>query len=172
MTYEEIREMFIYEPETGMLRKVKNCRKPYPFSGIGKDARYLATRIYVKGKSKTFYLHRLVWMWHKGCWPERIDHIDGDPRNNRIDNLRECTTAQNQYNSKRKVNNRSGAKGVVFHKNCPRKPWQAKIVVNKKIISLGYFATVEEAAEAYRVAALKYAKEFAKPDYTPNANRW
>lgn len=160
MDTETLRRMFVYEPDTGMLRRVVGGRKPYPWSGIGKDRRYL--RATVAGKCE--YLHRLVWQYHKGSVPHMIDHIDGNPRNNRIENLRECTAAQNQYNTPRKANNKSGAKGVVFHAPCTGKPWHAKIVVDGKVRSLGYYKTVEEAAAAYAAGAEKFAKEFARKD--------
>ena len=91
-----------------------------------------------------------------------IDHIDGDPSNNRIENLRACTNSQNQFNSQRKCHNRSGCKGVVFHPKCPRKPWQAKIAKAGRVFSLGYYTTLEEAAAAYAAGAAEHAGEFAR----------
>lgn len=160
MTHAELLHLFVYEPDTGMLRKVRNARKPYPWRGIGKDARYLATN----HAGKTYYLHSLVWFYHHGYLPVRIDHKDLDTRNNHIENLRPCSNAQNQYNSARKINNKSGAKGVVFHPKCVNKPWQAKIVSAGKVISLGYYASVEEASAAYFRGAEVVAKEFARKD--------
>lgn len=159
MTKDDVRSLFVYE-SSGTLRKITNFRKPYPWRGIGKEGRYLATT----SLGKSYYLHQLVFLYHFGYIPSSIDHINGDTRDNRIENLRECTQAQNQYNSKRKVNNRSGVKGVVFHANCPGKPWQAKIVVDGRTISLGYYADIKDAAIAYENGAIKYAKEFAKAD--------
>jgi len=144
-----------------MLRYIGEGRSSYPWKPIGKG--YLACNIGVK----KYYLHRLIWQMHTGLVPTIIDHIDGDSSNNRIENLRECANAENQYNAKRKANNKSGVKGVVFHPKCPRKPWQAKIVVSKKVISLGYYADKADAAEAYAAAARKHAKDFAKPDADP-----
>jgi hypothetical protein len=92
-----------------------------------------------------------------------LDHIDGGPRNNRIENLRACTNAQNQYNGPRKSNNRSGYKGVAFCKGY-RKPWRARIIVEKKVVELGRYETLEEAAAAYAEGAKRYAGEFAKVD--------
>ena len=155
MTLDELRSNFVYEPDTGLLRKLTG-RKPYPWRRIG--AGYLATTFV----GKTYYLHRLVWLWHHGVIPPRLDHRDLNKQNCRIDNLRECTSAQNQYNGPRKKNNKSGAKGVVFHRACRSSPWQAKIVVAGKVVSLGYHATVEEASAAYARGAQQYAKEFAR----------
>lgn len=157
MTRDDIRGHFEYEPQTGMLRK-KSKGKPYPWRGIGKNRRYLATQF----KGETLYLHRAVWLYHYGSVPDMLDHINGDPQDNRVENLRPCSNAQNQYNSGMKVNNRSGYKGVVFHPKCVSRPWQAKIVFRGKVVSLGYYATPELAAAAYAAGAKKYAKEFAR----------
>ena len=134
MTQEELFALFVYEPEQGMLRRLAG-RTPYPWRGAGTGRKYLLTSV---GK-KHYYLHRLVWQYHHGPIPAggQIDHINRDTRDNRIENLRICSAAQNQYNSKRKANNTSGAKGVVYHRRCRTKPWQAKIVVAGRVVSLG-----------------------------------
>lgn len=156
MEQEFLRKWFDYNETEGLICLIPG-RGRHPWVPTGP---YLSLNI---GQEK-FYLHRLVWQYHTGEVPRRIDHRDGNKRNNLIGNLRLCSAAQNQYNSARKINNKSGAKGVVLHKKCTHKKWQAKITVNKKIISLGYFATVDEARAAYNAAALVYAKEFAKLD--------
>jgi len=158
MTHEELLRTFIYEPETGMLRRISGGRVPYPWRGAGKDRRYLLTTV----RGENLYLHRLVWLYHHGYTPDTVDHINRDTRDNRIENLRPCSRAENQYNSKRKSNNRSGFKGIVFHPKCLRKPWQAKIVVEGKVVSLGYHPTKELAAAAYAKGAETYAGAFAR----------
>jgi len=157
ITQETLKAQFEYEPETGMLRCTTGRRKAYPWRGAGKQRRYLIAEIC----GEAIYLHRAVWLWHFGTLPAMVDHIDGNPGNNRIENLRECTPAQNQYNSARKSNNKSGYKGVAY---CPmyRNPWRARIVVDKRVVLLGYFGSVEEAAKAYEAGAATYAKEFAR----------
>lgn len=156
MEQEFLKKWFTYDEGEG-LRCLLPGREPHPWLPLGKNLRYLCVNV---GREK-LYLHRLVWQYFHNEVPGRIDHIDGDTRNNKIENLRPCSAAQNQYNSKRKINNKSGAKGVVLHKKCKHKKWQAKITVDKKVVSLGYFATVEEAGAAYVAAAEFYAKEFA-----------
>lgn len=88
-----------------------------------------------------------------------VDHKDHDQLNNKKDNLRICTRSQNNANRSVSSRNTSGKKGV--HLDQRRQKWQAKITVNGKIISLGQFYDLEEAAKAYNKAALKYYGEFA-----------
>ena len=160
LTQEQVRQIFVYEPERGMLRKVVRCRKAYPWRRTGKGGRYLITTV----GGKEYYLHRLVWLYHFGTHPEMIDHKDGDTFNNRIENLRECTNAQNQYNGRRKVTNRSGVKGVVWYSVGNYERWCARITINGKRKTIGYFRRIEDAAEAYFEAAKHVAKEFARRD--------
>lgn len=159
ITQAEIRELFQYEPE-GRLRRVKGGRKPYPWRGIGKGARYLATQI----AGCTLYLHQAVFLYFNGYIPSMVDHVDGNTLNNKIENLRCATNGQNQHNSRRKVNNKSGAKGVRRHVAGVTKKWQARIVVAGREISLGYFSTVAEASAAYDAGCVKYAGKFACPN--------
>lgn len=158
MTNEQLRELFFYEPWSGMLRRVVGGRQPYPWRKIGTQGKYLATTV----EGVTHYLHRLVWQYHTGKVPTAVDHINGNTGDNRIENLRECTNAQNQYNSRKKLSNKAGFKGVVFHPKCKSKPWQAKIAASGRVHSIGYFATPEEAHAAYAAYAPKIAGEFAR----------
>lgn len=85
-----------------------------------------------------------------------VDHIDRNPKNNRLDNLRICTSSQNSMNRKYK-SYASGYKGVHFHKG----KWRARIHHEKQEIHLGYFETAEIASKAYKEAAKLYHGEFA-----------
>ena len=60
------------------------------------------------------YAHRVVWFLCKGEDPGDflIDHIDGNPSNNRIENLRKVTASQNSRNCKAKSNNKFGIRGI------------------------------------------------------------
>lgn len=91
-----------------------------------------------------------------------IDHKDGDGLNNCRSNLRPCTNTQNQHNRKR-VHGSSKFKGVSWHKG--ERKWRANIVVDKKQISLGYFADEVTAAHAYDAAAEIHFGEFASPNF-------
>ena len=53
----------------------------------------------IKGRKITFIVARLCWLLHYGDWPENtIDHIDRNPLNNKIENLRDVTQAENNRN--------------------------------------------------------------------------
>lgn len=107
-------------------------------------------------KQKTVYLHRMLVPYDK------VDHIDGNPLNNRKSNLRACNDAQNAQNSRRRINNKSGFKGVRYLKSKGHIYITAKICVNYRHIHLGCFKTLEEAARAYNEAAKKHHGEFAR----------
>ena len=92
--------------------------------------------------NRTLYLaHRLIWMWHNGDIPEgfQIDHIDRNPSNNNIENLRIVTQQENMWNTK--------AKGCSWHKAA--KKWQASICAHGKRQSLGLFDNEKDAHQAY-----------------------
>ena len=114
-----------------------------------------------KLKSKGHKEHRLIWLYHYGEWPkEHIDHINGIRDDNRIENLRECTIQQNQFNKKSLVGSTSQYKGVSWHKG--NKKGMAQYWYKSKRVYLGYYETEEEAAEAYRKATEHLHKEYAK----------
>jgi hypothetical protein len=104
------------------------------------------------GKKKLVFLHRAILQGDSVA----IDHVNGDKLDNRRANLRPCTHSQNLWNSKISKRNKSGYKGVVYHKTI--KKWIAQI--SSKY--LGAFETPEKAAMAYNKAALEIAGEFAR----------
>lgn len=121
---------------------------------------YIHIGFKINGIAKTFQEHRLIWMWHHGFPPPYLDHIDGDPGNNKIENLRVATLTQNQQNRKLNENNTSGIKGVTFHK--ASKKWMAHITINKKPCYLGIFANKDDAAKVVNRARLEFHGEYAR----------
>lgn len=107
-------------------------------------------------KVKSVSLHRLITNAPKGV---EVDHINGDPLDNRRANLRFCNRSENTRNSIKRSDNTSGYKGVAFSKRINK--WRAYIYFEKKQKHLGYFDSVKDAARAYSEAANKYFKEFA-----------
>ncbi len=100
--------------------------------------------------------HRLIYAWHNGEIPKNyvIDHINGDTKDNRIENLRAVSRSQNAQNSKKRSNNKSGVVGVSFTKQ--NNKWQATITINGKAKHLGYYADINEAIKARKEAEIKH----------------
>ena len=108
-----------------------------------------------------FMAHRIAWLLVRGKpIPRQIDHIDGDPMNNRIANLRAATHAENAANSGTRMNNTSGAKGVHFDRH--RGKFEAHITHHYKLYHLGRFDTLEQAIAARREAAERLHGKFAR----------
>lgn len=154
-----LKELFDYDPETGVFtRKIKtaNRTKIGDIAGSENAMGYLV--FMVDGKLQL--AHRMAYLYVHGFLPDRVDHIDGDIKNNRTNNLRECSHQQNQQNSKCRTTNRLGVKGVTLLK------WgyRAQIRRNGKNIYLGLFKTVEEASAAYTKAAKEVHGEFYREE--------
>jgi hypothetical protein len=104
--------------------------------------------------------HRLIWILHFGLTSEFIDHIDRDPSNNRIENLRLATRGQNSHNRTKYKTNTSGFKGVSFFK--AGRKWHARIMANGVDRHLGYYNTPEDAHFAYKTAAIELHGSYAQ----------
>ncbi len=164
-TPEELRKMLRYEPETGRLFWRNRTPDMFP---SGKVATSNQCKSWNKryGGNETFksvnlygYLwghlsnsnmmaHRVAYAIHHGAWPRStIDHKNGNRADNRAENLRDVTQAENCRNRKTATNNTSGQTGVHWRKDCSR--WQAYIKTPGKIKHLGYF-TDKNAAIAAR----------------------
>lgn len=115
----------------------------------------------VKFNGQLYLAHRIVWSKSIGVIGEGvfIDHRDGNPFNNRLDNLREASRSQNGMNRRVNRNNASGYKGVSWSKRIGK--WKAAITVSKKDIHLGYFQSRWGAYAAYREASSVHHGEFA-----------
>ena len=153
LTVEFLREILHYEPETGVLtwRVQPNGRVPKGSVAGYTHEGYIALKI----KRKRYFAHNLAWFYVYDEWPNcQLDHIDLNPKNNRIANLRLCTVAQNLQNRSIQSNNTSGHPGVKWHKNMQK--WTANIGVNGRRIWCGSFDLIEEAIEARKAAKLKH----------------
>jgi hypothetical protein len=123
-------------------------------------------------KSQYAFMHRVVLSRKLGrelLPSELVDHIDGDISNNRRDNLRVATAAQNTRNRRLGSDNTSGFKGATFNKHGGR--WTAQIKVDGRLIYLGSFDLPEAAACAYDEAARRYFGEFACCNFPQDGSR-
>lgn len=161
ITQELVRELFDYKD--GILYwKVKTS--PLSRINIGDRAGYLNKTAFYERYSiginmKSYLCSRIIFLWHNGYLPDFVDHRDRDMKNNNIGNLRSCTRAENNRNRNPEKNSSSKFLGVFYIKK--NNKWGAKIVSDKKQISLGRFESEANAALAYNEAAIKYHKEFA-----------
>lgn len=169
LTHEQLKSVIKYIPVCGLFLWTHNYPgfKGGTVAGWTKRGGYTYLSIY----GKTYLAHRLAWLYTYGEWPPaQIDHIDGDPSNNRIENLRLATGSENQQNRKIASNNTSGAKGVSKIGN----RFRAQIKVFGKLRNLGTYGTLNEAADAYKAAAERYFGEFARPEvgeYKPRSTK-
>lgn len=163
-TAEEVRRLFDYDPETGLLTRrcsVSSNTRSGDLVGAAERSGHLAFSLF----NRNVRVHRVVWLWMTGADPARglfIDHADGDRANNRWSNLRLATNSQNSANARRRVTNRSGFKGVIREPGSRR--WRATITKDRKQIELGHFDTPEAAHAAYCAAARELHGEFARAE--------
>jgi len=138
ITQEKLKELVDYVDGKLIAKINSKVRKVGDALSSLTDKGYL--RASVGGKS--YRVHRLIFLYHHGYMPTQVDHIDGNRMNNRIENLREATSSQNNQN--RKATSSSGIKGVIWHKQS--KKWVASICINRKSVHLGSFVSIEDAA--------------------------
>lgn len=165
-TPEELRQLLHYEPDTGKLfwkerpislfkqdidapGRQRTAQKIWNTRYAGKEAFTAKSRGYHYGAlfNRCVFAHRVIWAIHTGQWPEEdVDHINGNPADNRITNLRALSHRENLRNRAAPRNNTSGIVGVSAEQN--------GFVAYIGSFHLGRWATIEEAAAA-RYAAMR-----------------
>ena len=103
---------------------------------------------------KGYLLHRVIWLIETGEWPKQIDHINGDPADNRWTNLRNVENTRNMRNKAMFKNNTSGIMGVCWGKKGKR--WYSTIYDKGKIVPLYWGLDFFEACCRRKSAELKY----------------
>lgn len=166
ITYGRASELLDYNPDTGDLTwKVTICSRAVAGSVAGSahfrtDRNGKPSSIYIQIDGKRYGAHRLAWLLYYREFPMIfIDHINNNPLDNRICNLREATTSQNGMNRGKPKNNTSGLKGVSWSLKSAK--WRSKISCDGKLHLLGLFDTPEEAHKAYCKKAKELHGEFA-----------
>ena len=102
--------------------------------------------VVVQVNGKRYLAHRIIWLLAHGKLPLMLDHIDGNKQNNFVENLREVDNTLNHWNEKKRSTNKSGYKGVWWHKQS--NSWEAACRTNKKQITIGRYERIEDAVEA------------------------
>ena len=146
LTQERLQEILEYSADTGdfTFRFSRGGSREGSVAGSVLKDGYVRISI----DYRIYSAHRLAWLYVNGSWPAGdIDHVDGDPSNNRFANLRDVSRAENNRNKGLHSNNTSGLPGVSFHKQAQR--WQAFISVDGRQRHVGYYDTPEAAHAAY-----------------------
>lgn len=153
LTAQRLRELVKYDPSTGVFTRLLRTRGRKSKSGAAGRTRgdgYVTLRI----DGPEYLAHRLAFLFMNGSWPNGdVDHIDGDPSNNRFANLRIVERSVNMQNiRKAHKDTRSGLLGV--YSNRPNL-WYSMIFAGGKQVYLGLFSSPESAHEAYLEAKRK-----------------
>lgn len=151
--HKDLIDQISYDKNTGIFIRKKSCRGYKAGRVLGSKTKngYLV----ISFQKKTYYAHRLAWFYVYKEFPSNlIDHINRVKDDNRIDNLRVVSSSQNLQNSKMHKDNKSGFKGVWWHKK--DKIWRSQLFVKGKKIYLGSYKTALEASKAYIEASKTY----------------
>ncbi len=145
ITAERVRELFHYDPEVGVFTHLATCRRAIAGAAAGEITHNGYVRLSIDGKR--YRAHHIAWLLaHGELPPPPVDHINGDPADNRLVNLRLATPAQNKQNMRRATAaSTTGYLGV----SRQRRRFRAAIRVDGKTRVLGTYDTPEEAHQRY-----------------------
>jgi hypothetical protein len=149
-----------YDSDTGYLYWIKDRYR----AKAGSKAGYVRPDGYVivTVRGHTIRAHRLAWFLYYGQMPDKeIDHIDGNPTNNIIGNLRLASRSQNVANTRKKASSKNRLKGVTKTRHNRYRAQIRRGGVNQYI---GTFKTEELAHAAYKAAAEKEFGAFARAE--------
>lgn len=156
ITQEQVRKLFSYNSDTGVLTRKTAPSNHVKIGDVAGSIRngYLVTAI----KNKAYLNHRIIFLHYYGYLPKIIDHVNGVPNDNRIENLRACTHSQNSHNSGKRKNNRVGFKNVSIHR--PKGKYLVQLVIDGKKRHIGLYSDINEANEAAIAARIRHHGEF------------
>lgn len=161
LTQERLIEVLNYDPSTGLFaRRFAKTNKVKSMVGVWQAGSLTNTGYRsIRVDGVPYQAHRLAWLYMTGEWPDgQIDHKNGVRSDNRFDNLRDVTVAENQLNlSKTNQNSVSGIRGA--HWNRSRGKFQSQLEIGGKRIYIGLFDTAEEASSAYYEARKRHGVE-------------
>lgn len=153
ITQHELKRHVQYDPVTGIFTRIRGTTRSCAgdVAGYVNDCGHVRFRVL----GKEYLAHRLAWLYMTGEWPKyTIDHIDRNPSNNAFSNLRDIEQGKNNQNKViAQSNSESGIRGVSLHKKTGL--WRARICLDGKSKTLGYFKTPTDAESCY----LKHRRE-------------
>jgi len=167
ITQERLKEVLDYDQDTGKFRR----RTSGPGRSNGFEAGCINPEGYrqISIGGRSYKAHRLAILYTDGYMPEnQIDHINRDRADNRRVNLREASHQCQARNSKMRMDNTSGIKGVYWHKIAGK--WQVQIAVERHENSLGYYDDILEAA--YTRYAAEQCLGFQDCEITSSAKQY
>ena len=141
--------------EEGVLVWLKTKARAKQGSPAGRISKQGYREMEVDGVRKK--VHHVVWFLHHGAWPEMLDHINGIRDDNRIENLRQCTTRQNSTNRKKK--DRELPRNV--YKTVPEGKYRVSLRAEGKHLSFGVFTDLDMADTVAKQARELYYGDFA-----------
>lgn len=156
ITQEIVNSLFEYKDGWLFWKTDKGRAKAGTIAGCHAQKGYWIVRL----NNKNYYYHRVIYLMHTGTLPEMIDHIDGNPSNNKIENLRPANFASNGWNQKTQSNNKSGVKGVCWNKK--QQKWIANCMANGKNNYLGCFSDLKEATKVVEEFRISCHKQYAR----------
>lgn len=166
---ELLNQLLSYDPETGKLywkerpvsmftsgkQSAEHNASIWNGKFAGKEAFTANSRGYKVGRIEDngFFAHRVIWKMVYGTEPDQIDHIDGNPGHNRLENFRESCDAINALNKATPNNNTTGHIGVY---RARKGKWRAAIQVDGRQKSLGHFSDINDAIAARKQAEIAH----------------
>jgi len=162
LTQKYLKEILFYNVYSGMFtwRKRTHPNSRVEIGAIAGSFAHKSGYVYIKILGRLYAAHRLAYLHETGSWPKgEVDHINGNKWNNKWFNLRECTRSENMGNQGKRGRNKSGYKGVCWHRAVSK--WYAQIGHNNKNIYLGVYDDIKDAARAYNSKALELFGDYA-----------
>jgi hypothetical protein len=146
ITQDHLKHLLTYDAETGVFtwNKATGRAPAGAVAGWYDQDGYVQIRVC----GKAYRAHRLAWLYVYGYLPTLdIDHVNGNPADNRISKLRETDRAGNLQNifKPQSLKKNTTSRGVRQRGD----GYSARIKVNGLVTNLGVFPTEKEAAKAY-----------------------
>lgn len=146
---DRIREVLSYDPASGVFRWKRSFRGSARAGDVA-GSRRKDGYIRIKIDGAVLYAHRLAWLLAHGSWPEKfVDHINGNPSDNRIENLRDVNAQTNCQNRRVAGPRKNGGTLLGAHWCTTWKRWKSSIIKDGKCQHIGWFPTEEAAHTAY-----------------------